>query len=90
MSQSSMSDFLDSTIRSRIAVRLIAEQHIAISHELESSGLAGGNFDGVLNQECSPSELLGACNMAVSDMCEATLGSSPKLKVDGHVDATFP
>ncbi|OJT14197.1 [3-methyl-2-oxobutanoate dehydrogenase [lipoamide]] kinase, mitochondrial [Trametes pubescens] len=86
-----ISEFLDSTIRNRIAVRLIAEQHIAISRDLargESEG-SGNSHLGVVDPACSPKEMIGVCGSFVSDLCEATLGASPQIVIDGDADATF-
>ncbi|KAI0822651.1 26S proteasome subunit P45 [Trametes gibbosa] len=83
-----ISEFLDSTIRNRIAVRLIAEQHIAISRDL-ARGDGGGSHLGVVDLACSPKEMIGVCGSFVSDLCEATLGASPQIVIDGDVDATF-
>ncbi|KAI0332082.1 26S proteasome subunit P45 [Cubamyces sp. BRFM 1775] len=83
-----ISEFLDSTIRNRIAVRLIAEQHIAISRDL-ARGDNDGNHLGVVDLACSPKEMIGVCGSFVSDLCEATLGASPQIVIDGDADATF-
>lgn len=83
-----ISEFLDSTIRNRIAVRLLAEQHIAISRDL-ALGDATANHQGVVDLACSPKELIGVCGSFVKDLCEATLGASPQIIIDGDADATF-
>ena len=88
MTSEQISEFLDSTIRNRIAVRLIAEQHIAISRAL-AHGDNDGNHVGVVDFQCSPKELIGVCGQFVSDLCEATLGASPRIVIDGDADATF-
>ena len=88
MTSEQISEFLDSTIRNRIAVRLIAEQHIAISRAL-AQGESTGHHLGVVDFSCSPKELIGVCGSFVSDLCEATLGASPRIIIDGDTDATF-
>jgi len=88
MSASAISEFLDSAIRNRIAVRLIAEQHIALSQSLDSTPADGDNT-GVVNMSCSPAEMIKACTLVVGDMCEATFGSAPNVILDGHINATF-
>ena len=88
MTSEQISEFLDSTIRNRIAVRLIAEQHIAISRDL-AHGEGGGRHLGVVDFACSPKELIGVCGSFVRDLCEATLGASPEIIIDGDADATF-
>jgi 26S proteasome regulatory subunit T1 len=89
MSPTQVSNFLDGAIRNRIAVRLIAEQHIALSQALNSPE-QNSTCTGVVNRVCSPREMIRMCSSYVSDLCEATLGASPPILIDGHVDATFP
>ena len=83
-----ISAFLDSTIRNRIAVRLLAEQHIAISRGL-ALGDGTSNHQGVVDLTCSLKELIGVCGSFVKDLCEATLGASPPVIIDGDADTTF-
>ncbi|KAJ6606661.1 atypical/PDHK/BCKDK protein kinase [Mycena vulgaris] len=89
MSPTQVSNFLDGAIRNRISVRLIAEQHIAISHALEAvSQEAVGNI-GVVDMQCSPSQMIRMCESYVTELCAATLGASPSVVIDGYPDATF-
>jgi len=94
MSPTQVSNFLDGAIRSRISVRLIAEQHIALSHALltgdhgtTESGVLVHN--GVLDPKCSPASMVRMCGAFVSELCEATLGASPSITIDGCPEATF-
>ncbi|KAM6500734.1 P-loop containing nucleoside triphosphate hydrolase protein [Amanita muscaria] len=88
MSPDQISNFLDGAIRGRISVRLIAEQHIALTHALN-----GPNGDrqsvGIVDMHCSPTRMIRMCGSFVTELCEATLGSSPSIVIDGEVDATF-
>ncbi|KAJ7702474.1 atypical/PDHK/BCKDK protein kinase [Mycena rosella] len=89
MSPFQISNFLDGAIRNRIAVRLLAEQHILISHALDSSSLEEVRNVGVVNMQCSPSQMIRMCESYVAELCSATLGASPSIVIDGHPDATF-
>jgi 26S proteasome regulatory subunit T1 len=91
MSPTQISDFLDGAIRNRISVRLIAEQHIALSRALKSP-LEEQNVthNGIVNMKCSPLDMVRMCGSFVGELCEATLGASPPLVINGHEDATFP
>jgi 26S proteasome regulatory subunit T1 len=51
------SRFLDGAIRNRIAVRLIAEQHIALSRALQHPG-SMKNHVGVIDLKCRPMDLI--------------------------------
>lgn len=88
MSPAQISNFLDGAIRNRISVRLIAEQHIALSQALSNPD-ADTSHVGVVNTRCSPKAMINMCGSYVSELCEATLGASPLIVIDGHTDATF-
>jgi len=88
MTPEQISTFLDEAISSRIAVRLIAEQHIALSRSLEDGEMAADHL-GIVHKSCSPQSMIRMCGSWVSDLCEATLGAHPEIVIDGEVDATF-
>ena len=88
MSPKQISDFLDGAIRNRISVRLIAEQHIAVSQALDDPNVPSP-YIGVVDMHCSPKDMINMCSSFVTDLCEATLGSSPPIVVDGHTNSTF-
>jgi len=91
MSPDQISHFLDGAIRNRISVRLIAEQHIALSRALNTLlDDHSINHNGIVNMMCSPLDMVRMCGSFVTELCEATLGASPPLVIDGHTDATFP
>ncbi|KAG6891152.1 hypothetical protein C0992_010140 [Termitomyces sp. T32_za158] len=81
-------NFLDGAIMNRISVRLIAEQHIALSQALENPD-ADASHVGVVDLRCSPKAMIKMCGSFVSELCEATFGASPPLVIDGYTDATF-
>ena len=89
MTTEQISCFLDTAIRNRLAVRLLAEQHIAISRDLQYPERASKNQIGVVELNCSPKKMIGMVGSFVSDLCEATLGASPQIIIDGEADATF-
>ncbi|KAF8185063.1 branched-chain alpha-ketoacid dehydrogenase [Mycena galopus ATCC 62051] len=88
MSPTQISNFLDGLIRNRISIRLIAEQHIVVSRALEDAGAEVGNV-GVVDTQCSPSQMIRMCESYVADLSSATLGASPAVIIDGDPDATF-
>jgi 26S proteasome regulatory subunit T1 len=88
MSPSQIGDFLDGAIRNRISVRLIAEQHIALSQAMSKDDKSSAHV-GIVDLACSPSKMIKICASFVSELCNATLGASPSVVVDGNVDATF-
>ena len=88
MTPEAISDFLDAAIRNRIAVRLIAEQHVAVTHAFEDGKLPPYHL-GVIHTRLSPVGIVKMCASFVSELCEASLGASPALAIDGHTEATF-
>ncbi|KAG5637866.1 hypothetical protein H0H81_002905 [Sphagnurus paluster] len=88
MSPTQISMFLDGAIRNRISVRLIAEQHIALSQALDNPD-ADTSYVGVVDMKCSPKAMIKMCGSYVSELCEATLGSAPSIIIDGDADSTF-
>jgi 26S proteasome regulatory subunit T1 len=89
MSPTQISNFLDGAIRNRIAVRLIAEQHITLSNALSDTSNTN-DYVGVVDPQCSPYQMIRMCGSFVSELCEATLGTSPEVVVDGDTNAFFP
>lgn len=69
-------------------MRLIAEQHIALSRALKDPEHSS-SYVGVVNMSCSPAAMVKMCGSFVAELCEATLGASPPIVIDGHADATF-
>lgn len=57
MTPEQTSQFLDGAIRNRIAVRLIAEQHIALSRALQHPDLMKDRV-GVIDLKCRPMDLI--------------------------------
>ncbi|GBE82537.1 branched-chain alpha-ketoacid dehydrogenase [Sparassis latifolia] len=88
MTPEQISEFLDGAIRNRIAMRLIAEQHIALSRSLMQKENSRDHL-GIVHMSCSPRDTICMCGSFVSELCEATLGASPKIIIDGEIDATF-
>ena len=89
MSSEAIGRFLDGAIRNRIAVRLIAEQHIVLSRALHNPEQANATDVGIVNMALSPVEMIRMCASFVSELCEATLGAAPQVVIDGATDATF-
>lgn len=87
MSPQMVSEFLDGAIRNRVSVRLIAEQHVALSRAL---GTPKADAVGIVDRMCSPRSMINMCGSFVAQLSQATLGASPHIEIDGVADATFP
>jgi hypothetical protein len=89
MSSEQISIFLNAAIRNRIAVRLIAEQHIVLSRASQNTEQANATDVGIVDKALSPVEMIRMCGSFVTELCEATLGAAPPIVIDGATDATF-
>lgn len=92
MKPEAMTAFLDGAIRSRVAIRFIAEQHIALTRALKHAHNHDSklnHFLGVVDSECSPAEMVKLCTASVNDLCVGTFGIAPEVVLDGMTDVTF-
>ncbi|TFY65681.1 hypothetical protein EVG20_g5402, partial [Dentipellis fragilis] len=65
MTPEQISNFVDAAIHNRIAVRLIAEQHVALTYGLHNHQQRQGHV-GIIDMACSPMELLRTCGSFLS------------------------
>ncbi|XP_050411184.1 3-methyl-2-oxobutanoate dehydrogenase [lipoamide] kinase, mitochondrial [Patella vulgata] len=76
--------FLDKTLTSRLGIRMLAEHHLALHTETRP------NYVGIVNVGFSPRKLIEKKADFVRNVCQAKYGFSPDVKLNGHVNATFP
>ncbi|CAG8572428.1 221_t:CDS:2 [Diversispora eburnea] len=84
MSLQDITEFLDDMIRARIAIRLIAEQHIALHNNKP-----GSNYIGIIDINTNPIKLIKSCANFVKELCEIHYGTSPDITINGQIDITF-
>lgn len=89
MPSNAISMFLDGAIHSRIGIRLIAEQHLALSYAHKTGQTANPNSVGIIDTKVNAYELIQNCADFVGDLCESTLGVQPELDIEGDREATF-
>ncbi|KAF9113386.1 hypothetical protein BGX27_001662 [Mortierella sp. AM989] len=104
MQKDDIKKFLDSVIRSRIGIRLIAEQVISLREQRVDSDVDGDNDKkqskssaiskpkdvvGVVHTELKPAELVRTCASFVQELCDINYGSSPEVVINGQTDTTF-
>lgn len=89
MPSTAINVFLDGAIHSRIGIRLIAEQHLALSYAHKKKVSANPNCIGIIDTKVNAFELIQSCGDFVGDLCESTLGVQPELKIEGDREATF-
>ncbi|RUP48897.1 hypothetical protein BC936DRAFT_143716 [Jimgerdemannia flammicorona] len=97
ISPSQVDRFMNTMLRSRISRRVIAEQHLALthSHELPHSE-EKRDCIGMVNTHCSAIEIVGKCAGLARDHCISTYGHGqpdrwepPQVVVNGHPDVSF-
>ncbi|ESO95382.1 hypothetical protein LOTGIDRAFT_116873 [Lottia gigantea] len=75
--------FLDKTLTSRLGIRMLAEHHLGLHIEKP-------NYVGIVNVGFSPRKLIEKKADFVSSVCQTKYGSTPLIKLNGHVGAQFP
>ncbi|KAJ3386791.1 hypothetical protein HDU84_001293 [Entophlyctis sp. JEL0112] len=79
MSKEDSAEFLDGMIHARIAIRVLAEHHLALQDP------TAGHI-GVLNTNLSPLSLLKNTANYVHELCEINYGVAPDCEFFGHLD----
>ena len=85
--------FITETMRSRIGRRVLAEQHIAFTESLEANHFMDHDlerFIGVLDTNCLPLDIITKCSRKAHEVVKESTGlEPPKVKANGHVNASF-
>lgn len=102
MSPLAVKMFLDEMIRARIGIRLIAEQHIALTAKRSKEATMPSLMQpsdpipqkvttqlGVIDTHLSPNALTLLCADFVRELCEVTYGHHPELIIDGDISTTI-
>ncbi|WFD21781.1 hypothetical protein MEQU1_000437 [Malassezia equina] len=90
-----ITNFLNAALHSRIGIRIIAEQHLALTATAKSSR----NTDemspvrltptsvGIVDTEMAPADVIRQSSEYVRALCEATFEMAPEVVLEGQVDA---
>lgn len=89
MPSAAITHFLDGAIHSRIGIRLIAEQHLALTHAHATGSSTNAHSVGIIDTQVNAADLIDACAAFVGDLCESTLGIKPAMVLEGDRSATF-
>ncbi|KAJ2784170.1 hypothetical protein H4R18_001297 [Coemansia javaensis] len=95
--------FISDLIRSRIGLRVIGEQHVALSFQFRSEQNAGSKqqaragapqtaedvWVGAIHTKLRPARMMEQCARMVQNMCEMYYTTAPEYYVDGNVDETI-
>ncbi|KAJ1935645.1 hypothetical protein FBU59_005321 [Linderina macrospora] len=95
MAREERTAFINELIRSRIGLRVIGEQHVALSYQFRerqkpASGEEPGDvWVGAIHTKLSPASMMRQCAQMVQNMCELHYATTPSYYVDGDVDETI-
>lgn len=95
MDSSKVSNFLNAALHSRIGVRIIAEQHLALSatakNARDGQKKSGAHLTptsvGIVDTEMAPADVIRQSSEYVRALCEATFEMAPEVVFEGEVDA---
>uniref|UniRef100_A0A6T6LWB2 Protein-serine/threonine kinase n=1 Tax=Timspurckia oligopyrenoides TaxID=708627 RepID=A0A6T6LWB2_9RHOD len=91
--------FLDRFYSSRIGMRLLISQHLAVRASASGEGANGGSrrgssdspvYAGIINAKCSPADVVRDAADAVRSLAFRHYGDAPDIVVHGDVDIRFP
>ena len=90
-----ISKFLDAALHSRIGIRIIAEQHLALSEAARKSrdGADVSSLSksptsvGIIDTQMSPVYVIRSSAEYVRALCEATYDMAPEIKFEGDLEA---
>ncbi len=74
--------FLDSFYMSRIGIRVLLGQHVALHRHRDG-------WSGIINARCSPMEVAEQAIRNASDLCRQTFGDPPEVKILGRTSLRF-
>ncbi|CAB1448201.1 unnamed protein product [Pleuronectes platessa] len=75
--------FLDTTLCSRLGIRMLATHHLALHEE-------NPDFVGMICRRLSPKKIIEKWVDFARRLCEHQYGNSPRVRINGHVAARFP
>ncbi|KAJ1828475.1 hypothetical protein LPJ56_001090 [Coemansia sp. RSA 2599] len=91
MSREGRTAFINDLIRSRIGLRVIGEQHVALSYQFrnEKNPQEDEPWVGAIHTKLLPAKMMEQCAHLVQNMCEMHYGTAPAYYLDGDVDETI-
>uniref|UniRef100_A0A3P9I7A5 Protein-serine/threonine kinase n=2 Tax=Oryzias latipes TaxID=8090 RepID=A0A3P9I7A5_ORYLA len=75
--------FLDTTLCSRLGIRMLATHHLALHED-------NPDFVGIICRRLSPKKIIEKWVDFARRLCEHQYGNSPRVRINGHVAARFP
>ncbi|XP_072325356.1 branched-chain alpha-ketoacid dehydrogenase kinase isoform X2 [Scyliorhinus torazame] len=81
--ESLIRSFLDNTLTSRLGIRMLATHHLTLYEN-------NPDFVGIICTRLSPKRIIEKWVDFARRLCEHQYGSSPKVRINGHVAARYP
>uniref|UniRef100_A0A3B4BJC4 Protein-serine/threonine kinase n=1 Tax=Periophthalmus magnuspinnatus TaxID=409849 RepID=A0A3B4BJC4_9GOBI len=81
--ESLIRSFLDTTLCSRLGIRMLATHHLALHED-------NPDFVGIICRRLSPKKIIEKWVDFARRLCEHQYGNSPRVRINGHVAARFP
>ncbi|XP_037126171.1 3-methyl-2-oxobutanoate dehydrogenase [lipoamide] kinase, mitochondrial isoform X2 [Syngnathus acus] len=75
--------FLDTTLCSRLGIRMLATHHLALHQD-------NPDFVGIICRRLSPKKIIEKWVDFARRLCEHQYGNAPLVRINGHVAARFP
>uniref|UniRef100_A0A8C4ZCR3 Protein-serine/threonine kinase n=1 Tax=Gadus morhua TaxID=8049 RepID=A0A8C4ZCR3_GADMO len=75
--------FLDTTLCSRLGIRMLATHHLSLHED-------NPDFVGIICRRLSPKKIIEKWVDFARRLCEHQYGNSPRVRINGHVAARFP
>ncbi|KAH3886542.1 3-methyl-2-oxobutanoate dehydrogenase [lipoamide] kinase, mitochondrial-like [Dreissena polymorpha] len=82
LAEDTICQFLDRTLTSRLAIRILCEHHVALRQDKL-------NHVGIFKLNFSPAKLIRDKGELVRKICDDKFGMSPQVVVEGHIDSEF-
>uniref|UniRef100_A0A671N3S8 Protein-serine/threonine kinase n=1 Tax=Sinocyclocheilus anshuiensis TaxID=1608454 RepID=A0A671N3S8_9TELE len=83
MDETLVCNFLDTTLTSRLGIRMLATHHLALHED-------NPDFVGIICRRLSPKKIIEKWVDFARRLCEHQYGNSPRVRINGHVAARFP
>ncbi|XP_042878661.1 3-methyl-2-oxobutanoate dehydrogenase [lipoamide] kinase, mitochondrial-like [Penaeus japonicus] len=81
--EESVARFLDTTLTSRLSIRMLAQHHLSLRESKQ-------NYVGIINVAMKLKEVIERSCQFVSRVSLHKYGKVPEIKLSGHVNAVFP
>ncbi|XP_043574691.1 3-methyl-2-oxobutanoate dehydrogenase [lipoamide] kinase, mitochondrial isoform X2 [Chiloscyllium plagiosum] len=81
--ESLIRSFLDDTLTSRLGIRMLATHHLTLYEN-------NPDFVGIICTRLSPKKIIEKWVDFARRLCEHQYGSSPRVRINGHVAARYP